>query len=143
MTIHLTKFLQYLQSAKRAFICHKNFTFWIDWRSETTRSKTFSLFDEAQSVVGHDGDEHHHEQDRHARQEELPEEDERVENCDDTMEGRPIKLLNDLLPVVVQEQDEEDNDRYDDVVEQPPLHNLHVRGGWQGFVHVGVQCVHH
>ena len=58
------------------------------------------------------------------------------------MEGRSIELLYDLLPVVVQEQDEEDNDRYDDVVEQPPLHKLHVGGGWQGFVHVGVQGVH-
>ena len=45
--------------------------------------------------------------------------------------------------MVIQKENEENNNRYDDVVEEPPFHDLHVGGGGQSLVNVGVQCVHH
>ena len=90
-----------------------------------------------------DDHENQNEKDRDAGQDHLPEEDQPVDGTDGALQILPIEALDQLLPVVVQEEDEEEYDGYDDVVEEPPLHNLHVGGGWQGFVHVGVHCVHH
>ena len=45
--------------------------------------------------------------------------------------------------MVVHEEDEEDEDGYEDVVEEPPLHSLHVGGRRQRIAHIWIQGVHH
>ena len=90
-----------------------------------------------------DDHENQNEKDRDAGQDHLPKEDQPVDGIDGALQILPIEALDHLLPVVVQEEDEEEYDGYDDVVEEPPLHRLHVGGGGERIVDVRIESVHH
>ena len=80
---------------------------------------------------GDNQDKDQYEYDGDTGQDDLTGEHRPINKTYDTLQMVPIEPLDYFLPVVVQEEDEEEEDGDEDVVEQPPLHHLHVGGSWQ------------
>ena len=102
-----------------------------------------NLFGHSQPINGDDQDKHQNKYNGDTGQDDLAKEHRPINEINNTLQILPIEPLDYLFPVVVQEEDEEEEDGYEDVVEQPPLHHLHVGGRRQRSVHVGIQGVHH
>ena len=102
-----------------------------------------NLVDDSKPMNGDDQDKSQDKQDRDAGQDHPPEENHPINEMYGSLQILSSQPLDYLSPVVVQEEDDEEEDGYEDVVEQPPLHHLHVGGRRQRIVHFRVEGVHH
>ena len=101
------------------------------------------LVEDSKPMNGDDQSKTQDKKDRDAGQNHLPEENRPINEMYGRLQILPSEPLDDLLPVVVQEEDEEEYDGDEDVIEEPPLHCLHVGGCGQRIVDVRIESAHH